>query len=73
MEKEGAAMIGGLDIYWTTNPEWSELYKDSNGNLCERLTDKATPEAIESFKRYCKRMSQAVELEKKIEPGAHVV
>lgn len=37
-----------LDLYWMTNHDWFEF--DESGNA--HLTSKATPEAIESFKKY---------------------
>lgn len=37
-----------LESYWITNEEWYDI--DDDGNPF--LTDKATPEAVESFKKY---------------------
>lgn len=37
-----------FDLYWMTNDDWFKF--DENGK--PYLTDKATPEAIESFKKY---------------------
>lgn len=37
-------------FYWRTNDEWYDI--DDEGVFV--LTDKATPEAIESFKKYVK-------------------
>lgn len=36
-------------FYWKTNKEWYDLLEDEEGNPIYVLTDKATPEARESF------------------------
>ena len=38
------------DLYWATNPEWYDYTDDDDAKPF--LTDKATAEAKESFKRY---------------------
>lgn len=38
-------------VYWKTNEEWYTVDKDGHVTL----TDKATPEAIESFEKYVKK------------------
>lgn len=37
-----------LESYWTTNEEWFDI--DDDGKPF--LTDKATPKAVESFKKF---------------------
>lgn len=41
-----------LESYWITNKEWYGI--DDDGNPF--LTDKATPEAIESFKKFKRQL-----------------
>lgn len=45
-------MMAGFGFYWMTNKEWFYFDDDDIGEA--HLTDKATPEAIESFKEYQK-------------------
>lgn len=43
-----------LDLYWKSNPDW---YDYTDDDLAEPfLTDKAPPEAVESFKRYLEQI-----------------
>ena len=46
--KEEGDTMTKLESYWITNKEWYDI--DDDGNPF--LTDKATPEAVESFKKY---------------------
>lgn len=62
-------MIGGLDTYWASNPEWTEFYRNELGQLSERLTDKAPEKARKSWENYCKQIARIAELERKT--GAH--
>jgi hypothetical protein len=59
-----------VDLYWKTNPEWYG-YPDDWNDATPFLTDKAPPEARESFERYMKdreeRKRKAAEAEKKKE------
>lgn len=41
-----------LESYWITNEVWYDI--DDDGNPF--LTDKATPEAIESFKKFKRQL-----------------
>ena len=55
-------MLSGECLYWMHNPEWFERVFDDNDEFIEtRLTDKAPPEAVESFKLYQERKSYARE------------
>lgn len=50
-----------LDLYWATNPDWYDYTDDEDPNAKPFLTDKAPPEAVESFKRY---LAQKKEMKK---------
>ncbi len=55
-------MLMGKPIYWMRNPEWYEHVFDDNDEFVEiRMTDKAPPEAVESFKLYQEKMAYARE------------
>lgn len=55
-------MISGKLLLWMDNPEWYEHVFDDNDEYIEtRLTDKAPPEAVESFKLHQEKMAYARE------------
>ena len=54
-------MLGPSYFVWKQNKEWYEKYdfNEEDGSYKIRLTDKAPPEAVESFKRYQAKMEYA--------------
>ena len=45
-------------IYWMQNDEWYTINKEKD---CFELTEKAPPEAVESFKRYLEQNNLSAE------------
>lgn len=45
-----------VDLYWSENPEWYDYTDDENAEPF--LTEKAPPEAVESFKRFLKQTKE---------------
>lgn len=49
-------------MYWQTNDEWFRINKNKD---CYELTEKAPPEAIESFNKY-NELSERAEKEREL-------
>lgn len=55
-------MLGPAFFVWKENKDWYELVDNEKGDSCEfKLTDKAPPEAVESFKLYQEKCKYARE------------
>ena len=54
-------MLGRSYFIWKDDPAWFERYdwNEDDGSHKIRLTDKAPPEAVESFERYKKKMEES--------------
>ena len=54
-------MLGASYFIWRKNKEWYEIYdvNEDDGSYKIRLTDKAPPEAVESFEKYQKKKEYA--------------
>ena len=50
--------VRSLDLYWKTNPDWYDYTDDEDPDAKPFLTDKAPPEAVESFKRYLEQKKE---------------
>lgn len=65
-------MIGHLDLYWTTNPDWLEWVEYPSGKRGQRLKSNAPPEAHRSFQNYVDRLAPIWKKQKE-NPGLHII
>lgn len=55
-------MLGSIYFTWKQNQEWYELIVNEEDDIYEyKLTEKAPPEAVESFKLYQEKCKYARE------------